>query len=107
MERQKKDFIELKRTEGWSDEAIKTYISTDVDEFQCKRCNGQCHPESIYQICSASLSTCMNALLCPKVHIPQLYMQKINLNFNEVPGAIDEFFIHQEQCCYGNCIVLR
>ena len=61
MERQKKDFIELKHTEGWTDEAINTYISTNVDDFQCKRCNGQCYPESIYQTFSASPSTCMNA----------------------------------------------
>ena len=107
MERRKKDFIELKRTEGWTDEAINTYISTNVDDFQCKRCNGQCHPESIYQTFSASPSTCMNALLCPKVRIPQLDMQKMDLNFNEVPGGMDEFAIHEEECCYGNHMGLR
>jgi hypothetical protein len=36
MERRKKDFIELKRTEGWTDEAINTFISTNVDDFSAK-----------------------------------------------------------------------
>jgi len=40
-------------------------------------------------------------LLCEQVHIPELDLPKIDINFREMPGEIDKCFIHQESCSYG------
>lgn len=43
----------------------------------------------------------MDDLLCPKVHVPQLDLPVLDINFEPVAGEIDQFKIHPENCCYG------
>jgi len=41
-------------------------------------------------------------LLCNKVHIPQLDLPKLDINFRGISGKTDKFHIHPEECCYGS-----
>ena len=44
----------------------------------------------------------MSVLLYKKVHIPDLDLPKLDINFDPVPGEVDEFLIHPEKRCYGS-----
>ena len=97
----KKAVIEQKSAEGMPEKNIKEYLDNHPELLQCQQCKGGCCEGSVYQSFSVSLSTCMNALLCEKVRIEELDMPKLDVNFREVPGEVDAFEIHQEDCCYG------
>ena len=81
---------------------IKKYLDENTDNVQWQLCDNECHPGSKYQTFSVSPSTCTNALLCDLVHIPQLDLPKLDINFTAIPGEIDEFHIHPEACYYGS-----
>ena len=49
----------------------------------------------------------MSALLCDKVHVQQLDLPNLDVNLNEIPNSMDEFWIHREECCYGTHTGLR
>jgi hypothetical protein len=101
VEKRKRDIIEAKRANNESDSDIAKYLAENEDIVLCKSCSGKCYAGSTYQSFSTSLSACMDALLCEKVHIPQLDLPVLNINLEEVPGETDRFKIHQERCCYG------
>ena len=81
---------------------IKKYLDEDPKKMQCQLCDNECHPGSKYQTFSISPSTCTNALLCDKVHIPNLELPKLDKNFTAIPGKTNDFHIHPEECCYGS-----
>ncbi len=97
----KKELVELKLKEGMSESEIKKFIDDNPGFLQCQQCDGKCSDGSVYQTFSSSLSTCMNALLCDKVHVPELDMKKLDINFREEPGMVDKFEIYPAACCYG------
>ena len=102
IDRRKREIAEEKKKEGMSDRDIKVYLGENPTLFQCQKCNGKCHEGSVYQTFSASLSTCMNALLCAKVRVPPYDLPKLDINLRGVPGEMDQFEIHPEECCYGS-----
>ena len=57
-----------------------------------------------HSICIFSTSSrhCCTALLYNGEHVFPLDLPKLDLNFCSVPGPANEFFIHQERCCYVN-----
>ena len=83
------------------DDEIKKYLDDNKHLLHCQKCNGKFPQGEIYQTFSASPSTCMSALLCDKVAVPDLDLPKLDINFREVAGETDIFFIHPERCCYG------
>jgi len=98
----KKEYTEQQRADGLSDDAIDDYIKAHPEQFECQECHDKCHGvDSTYQTFSESTTTCMNALLCNKVHVPQLDMPNLDVNLNEIPDSNNEFWIHREECCYG------
>ena len=101
LEKRKLKIVDNMKEQQIPSTDIKKYLDDDADELQCQKCNRKFHPNSTYQTFSTSLSTCITALLCDKVHVPDLNIPKHDINFREVPGEMDEFFIHPESCCYG------
>lgn len=93
--------ILAKQAENMDDKAIKSYLDENQHLLLCQECNGKCHAGSVYRKFSGSLSTCASALLCEKVHVPELDLPCLDINFHEKSGEMDEFFIHREECCYG------
>ena len=80
---------------------IEKSLDENPNKIQCQLCDNECHPGSKYQIFIVSLSTCTNALLCDKIHIPNLDIPKLDINFTAIPGKTDELRIHPKECCYG------
>ena len=100
-EKRKLEIIKAKRAEDIDDDAIKKYLDENSHLLQCQTCNGQCHEGTSYRTFSTSLSACMNALLCDKVHVPDLDLPSLDINFRVKPDQVDNFFIHPEECCNG------
>lgn len=101
VEKRRREIINKKRAENMEDDAIKAYLDNNPSILMCQKCNGKCHPGSTYQTFSASLSTCMSALLCDKVHVPELDLPCLDINFRPELQQMDKFFTHPEECCYG------
>ena len=100
----KQPLIRAMQPQHFSDEDIKKYLDDNPEQLQCRMCNSQCHPGSKYQTFSVSPSTCMSALLCEKVHIPDFVLSKLDINFNPVPGEVNEFLINPENFCFASNI---
>ena len=96
------DLIREMEERNVPDSDIKKYLDENPSKVQCQLCNTDCHPGKKYQTFSVSPSSCANALLCDKVHIPDLDLPKLDINFKRVQGETDEFHIHPEECCYGS-----
>ncbi len=48
------------------------------------------------------LSTCMKALLCEEVHVPELNLPLLDENSRYNEGEVSKFSIYPEECCYGD-----
>ena len=64
-----------------SDDAIATFMKENPHLLECNRCNGRCHKNTIYRKFSDDLSTCLEALLCDKVRVPNLDFPDLDDNF--------------------------
>ena len=100
--KRKLEIIRTKEAEGMAAADIHKYLEENPDQLLCQKCNGKCHPGSSYRSFSTSMSTCIDALLCEKVHVPELDLPILDINFRPKNGEIDEFYIHPEDCCYGD-----
>ena len=82
---------------------IKKSLDENPNKIQSQLYDNECHPDgSKYRTFSVSPSTCINALLCDKVHIPNLDLPKLDINFTAIPDKTDESYIHPEECCHGS-----
>ena len=36
-----------------------------------------------------------------KIHVPELDLSKLDINFREKSGEVNKLLIHPEKCCYG------
>ena len=99
--KRKQDLIQSLLVQEMSQSDIKKYLDGHPNEILCQLCNNDCHPGSKYHTFSVSPSACANALLCDKVHVPELDLPKLDINFRAIPGETDEFYMHPEKCCYG------
>ena len=77
----------------------------------CNRCNGSCLDGSVYRGFSKDPSTCLEALLCDKVHVPPLDLPKLDNNFRPAVDKhgvreTDEFFCYREECSLGEHVQL-
>lgn len=102
VQKRKQALIQSMLDQDMSESDIKKYLDENPNEIQCQLCNNDCHRGSKYQSFSISPSACADALLCDKVHIPQLDLPKLDINFRPIPGETDEFYTHPEECCYGS-----
>ena len=94
--KRKLEIIRAKEAEGMAAADIHKYLEENPDQLLCQKCNGKCHPGSSYRSFSTSMSTCIDALLCEKVHVPELDLPILDINFRPKNGEIDEFYIHPE-----------
>ena len=82
-------------------------MDDNPDQFECQSCNGKCHAKAIGRTFSEDLSTCMKALLCNEVRVPELDLPQLDDNFRYKCGEVDQFSIYPEECCYGAHVGLR
>ena len=101
IEKLKRKIVDTMKERNIPSIEIKKYLDDHEEELQCQECNKKYHPNSTYQTFAISPSTCITALLCDKVHIPDLDIPKHDINFRKVLGEMDKFYIHPESCCYG------
>ena len=86
---------------------IQKYLDDHDDELQYQECNKSCHPKSTYQTFSTSPAICTNALLCEKVHVSDLDLPKLDINFRELPGEVNKFHITPRLAAMVHTVVLR
>ena len=101
VSKRRKVMIQTMEADNLPDADIKKYLDDHPNELQCQLCDSDCHPGSKYQTFPLSTSSCANALLYDKVHVPQLDFPKLDINFRKLPGETDKFHIHLELCSYG------
>jgi len=98
--------VEAKKAEGMSEDAIAVYLKENSHLLKCNRCNGSCLEGSIYRKFSKDPSTCLEALLCDKVHVPPLDLATLDDNFRRVECETDQFFCYRQECCSGEHVQL-
>ena len=101
VSKRKKVMIKTMEANKLPEADIKKYLDEHSTEFECQMCHSDCHSGSKYHTFSLSTSSCASALLCDKVHVPQLDFPKLDINFREMADETDEFHIHPESCSYG------
>ena len=99
--KRKQDVIKAKRQQNIPDDEIKQYLDEHAELFECQKCNGKCHPGSKYRTFCGSPKDCVEALLCPKVRVPEMDLPKLDNNLRREAGKVDVFESYPEECCYG------
>ena len=74
------NIIEEKRGPGMADEDIFSLIDNNPALYQCKSCTSAYMDGYVYSKCSETISTCMDALFCTKVYIPDLGLKVYDNN---------------------------
>ncbi len=107
----RKAIIESKIAEGKTETNIAIYLRANPQLLNCDKCNGSCLEDSVYREFSKDPSTCLDALLCGKVHVPPLDLPKLDDNFLPAVDAegiceTDRFRCYREECSYGTHVCL-
>ena len=87
-----------KRGSGMDYEGIFDLIENNPALHQCQLFNGDCWYGSMYPKFSATMSACIDELLCPKVYITKISLKVYGNNYKDT-GKIDECMLYLDKCC--------